>query len=188
MKYFAYGSNMLEARLRHPSRAPSASCIGAAMLGGYRIRFHKVGKDGSAKCNALTTGNLDDAVYGVVFHVADRDTTALDKEEDVKEGGYSRRQVNIVMLNDSREGLVECYFSNPKFIDDNCLPFDWYKALVIAGALEHDLPEEYVRLLRECPSIEDGDQERSDKAMGLLGPWHTQFLSGRLTKGSSGRL
>ena len=74
------------------------------------------------------------------------------------------------------------------FIEDNCLPFEWYKALVIAGALEHKLPEEYVRLLREYPSIEDSDQERSDKAIGLLGPWYTQFLSGRLTKGFSGSL
>lgn len=169
MKYFAYGSNMLEARLKHPSRAPAASCIGLGMLGGYRIRFHKVGKDGSGKCNALTTGNMEDAVYGVVFDVADGDKTALDEEEDIQRGGYSRRQVNIMMLNDSREVLVECYFANPKFIDDNRLPFDWYKALVIAGAVEHKLPEEYVRLLRECLTIEDRDQERSKKALDLLG-------------------
>ncbi|HEX9654104.1 MAG TPA: gamma-glutamylcyclotransferase family protein [bacterium] len=175
MKYFAYGSNMLEARLKHSSRAPSASCIGAGMLRGYRIRFHKIGKDGSGKCNAQATDNLDDVVYGVVYHIADRDTSVLDEKEDVPRGGYSRKQVDIVMLDDYSESPVDCYFANPKFIDDNLLPFEWYKALVIAGALEHDLPEEYVRLLREYPSIEDSDRERSQNALHLLGPWYTRF-------------
>jgi gamma-glutamylcyclotransferase len=168
MKYFAYGSNMLEVRFKHRSRAPSASCIGVGMLRGYQIRFHKKGKDGSAKCNALKTDNLGDVVYGVVYHVADKEMLLLDKEEDVERGGYSRTRVNIDMLNGSRELLVACYFANPKFIDDSLPPFEWYKALVVAGARQHNLPKEYVQILCKPLDIYDTDKERTEKALDLL--------------------
>jgi gamma-glutamylcyclotransferase len=181
MKYFAYGSNMLEVRFKHRSRAPSASCIGVGMLRGYQIRFHKMGKDGSAKCNALKTENLGDTVYGVVFHVADREMLLLDKEEDIGRGGYSRSKVNIEMVNGSREPLVACYFANPKFIDDSLHPFEWYKALVVAGAQEHNLPEEYVQVLREHPDIYDTDKGRTEKALDLLCPRYRHLLPSLLT-------
>lgn len=187
MRYFAYGSNMLEARLKDRPRVPSASCIGVGMLRGYRICFHKKGMDGSAKCNALETGQLDDVVYGVVFHIPDADVILLDKVEGVSSGGYSRRLVNIAMFNNSREQSVDCYIANEKFIDDSLLPFEWYKAMVVAGAIEHNLPEEYVQLLREHQSLEDRNQERAKKAIDILGPWRAEFMSGRLTKGSSRR-
>ena len=170
MSYFAYGSNMLESRLKHPSRAPSALCLGVAVLSGYQLRFHKVAKDGSGKCNALKTDILRDAVYGVVFRVADRDFTTLDEQEDVPGGGYSRKQVTVVMSYGAAEVCAECYFANPEFIDDNLTPYEWYKALVVAGALEHDLPEEYVRQLRDCPAIVDTDPERAARATDLLNP------------------
>jgi gamma-glutamylcyclotransferase (GGCT)/AIG2-like uncharacterized protein YtfP len=188
MKYFAYGSNMLEVRFKHRSRAPSASCIGVGMLRGYQIRFNKKGKDGSAKCNALKTDNVGDAVYGVVYHVADEEMLLLDKEEDVERGGYSRIKVNIKMLYGSREVPVACYFANPKFIDDSLHPFQWYKALVVAGAHEHNLPEEYVQVLWEHPDIYDTDKERTEIALDLLCPRFSQFLPGHLTTGLSRRL
>ena len=161
---------MLESRLKHPSRAPSALCIGAAVLSGYQLRFHKVAKDGSGKCDALKTGNLQDAVYGVAFQVEDRDFAALDEREDVPGGGYSRKAVTVKMSDGSAEVYAECYFANPEFVDDNLAPYEWYRALVVAGALEHDLPEEYVRQLRDCPAIVDTDPERAARATDLLNP------------------
>jgi gamma-glutamylcyclotransferase len=177
MRYFAYGSNMLEARFKHRSRAPSASCIGVGMLRGYQLRFQKKGKDGSAKCNALETGNLDDVVYGVVFLVAEREMLLLDKEEDIERGGYSRKEVNIEMLNDFRKLMVACYFANQNFIDNNILPFEWYKALVVAGAKEHNLPEEYIQVLSQYPGVYDSDKERAKKALELLGSQYSQLLT-----------
>ena len=176
---------MLEARLQHPTRAPSACCIGAGILTGYQVRFHKIGRDGSGKCNALATGNLDDAVYGVVFQIAERDAKALDELEDVPRGGYSRKQVETVAMNCADKNDVDCYFANSEFIDDKLLPFDWYKAIVVAGALEHDLPQEYVRSLREHPSLDDSDRERSERSISLLGPWRALALSDQATDGSN---
>jgi gamma-glutamylcyclotransferase len=48
---FAYGSNMLSARLRE--RVPSARPAGTACLPGFSLRWHKVSVDGSGKCNVV---------------------------------------------------------------------------------------------------------------------------------------
>ena len=53
MLYFAYGSNMLTARLRE--RMPSCKPLGIAKLPGHALRFHKRSKDQSGKCNAFAT-------------------------------------------------------------------------------------------------------------------------------------
>ncbi len=169
MKYFAYGSNMLEARVKHQARAPSAVFTGVAVLSGCQMRFHKIGMDGSAKCNALPTGNKDHFVYGVVFDISENDIASLDEEEDLRRGGYSREQVDVIMLQDSARCIVECYFAGSDFIDATLRPFDWYKALVVAGAQEHRLPYDYIRFLQACPSIQDSNQMRSRKAGDILG-------------------
>lgn len=168
MKYFAYGSNMLESWLKRPSRTPTASYITTGILRGFMICFHKIGQDGSGKCNVLKTGNLNDIVYGVVYRIENDEVKSLDKAEGVQNGGYSRQEVNITTLDRSREETVECYLANPAFIDKKILPFSWYKALVIAGAIEHKLPEEYVCMLKEYPSIRDNELERESKAMSFI--------------------
>ena len=170
MRYFAYGSNMFELRLKDPARAPSASYRVTGLIRGYQLRFHKVGMDGSAKCDAFLTGNLRDCVYGVVFDISSKDVGQLDEAEGVSQGGYSRAQVNMESSDDSSQLLAHCYFANQGFIDDKLLPFHWYKALVVAGAYEHNLPGWYIQRLQQLPSKEDRDQERRQKALDLLGP------------------
>jgi gamma-glutamylcyclotransferase len=53
MYYFAYGSNMSLSRLRE--RVPSAEAVGCFSLNGHDLRFHKLSKDGSGKCDAFFT-------------------------------------------------------------------------------------------------------------------------------------
>lgn len=53
--YFAYGSNMLFARIRE--RVFSVKRIGVAALRGYKLRWHKVSVDGSGKCNVVPSGD-----------------------------------------------------------------------------------------------------------------------------------
>ena len=53
---FAYGSNMLSARMRSPERVPSARPMGVGYITGHRMTFNKVSwKDGSGKCDAEQT-------------------------------------------------------------------------------------------------------------------------------------
>jgi gamma-glutamylcyclotransferase len=62
MRYFAYGSNMCVGRLRH--RVPSTKFV-CIKLTEHIFRFHKRSIDGSAKANALLTGNRQDLIFPV---------------------------------------------------------------------------------------------------------------------------
>jgi hypothetical protein len=75
MKYFAYGSNMCSGRLR---ARVTCSFITTAKLVGYQLRFHKVSRDGSSKCDAFRTDHQNDAIWGVVFDIPDAEKAALD--------------------------------------------------------------------------------------------------------------
>jgi gamma-glutamylcyclotransferase len=53
MRYFAYGSNMCSGRLR---ARVTCDFVTTAKLAGYQLRFHKLSRDGSSKCDAFRTG------------------------------------------------------------------------------------------------------------------------------------
>ncbi len=168
MKYFAYGSNMFERRLNDGARAPSASFFAVGELCKYKLFFHKRSKDGSAKCNIVTTGDPKDRVYGVIFDIQDAEIELLDAKEGVHSGGYYRREITVNILGDEKQIAACAYFANRNFISDKLLPYRWYKAFVIAGAVEHGLPQDYVRMIKEIPEIEDPDLRRREKALRLV--------------------
>ncbi len=92
VRYFAYGSNMLTARLRE--RVPSATAIGIGQLLGHALRWDKRSwQDGSGKCDAEATSRNDDVVWGVLFELDPEDKPALDKAEGVG-AGYLEKMVS----------------------------------------------------------------------------------------------
>lgn len=167
MKYFAYGSNLLTRRLRDPARAPSAVALETASAPGFAMRFHKIGTDGSGKCALIATGNDADLAYGVLYEFDDSDLAGLDREEGVHLGGYARHSLRLRFQNgDTAEAMT--YLAGEPYIDPACLPFDWYRDLVVAGAREHGLPSAYVRELKRTPAVPDPDTARAARARQLL--------------------
>ena len=63
---------------------------------------------------------------------------------------------------------VLTYVANSSTIDESVMPFDWYKALVLLGALENKFPELYINLLRKIEVIFDNKFERSDENWGII--------------------
>ena len=171
MKYFAYGSNLLTRRLRHPLRAPSAVVLGVAAAPGFVMRFHKIGTDGSGKCTLIPTGNDADVAPGVLYEFADSDLPGLDREEGVHLGAYARHSLRLRLPNgDPAEAMT--YIAGERYIDAACVPFDWYRDLVVAGAREHRLPPAYVRELERTAAAPDPDAARAARARRLLpGPF-----------------
>ena len=167
MKYFAYGSNMLTRRLTAPSRAPSAVACGIARAPGFVVRFHKVGADGSGKCTLIATKNEVAEAYGVLYELAESDRTRLDRIEGVHTGGYRRCSVQLRCLNGDNVGAVT-YVANDRHVDPASVPFDWYRDLVVGGALEHGLPARYVDELAWIPTVPDLDAGRAAQARRLL--------------------
>ena len=162
-RYFAYGSNMLTRRLQAPNRAPSAVAICIGYVEGRRLTFDKVSSDGSGKCDAEKTGTRSDRVYGVVFEIPLQEKPALDKAEGL-EKGYREETVQVRTVT-GRESATT-YIATKK--ESILRPYHWYKALTIAGAVEHGLPGDYVEWLRTFESTEDPKVDRRAENEALL--------------------
>ena len=161
MLYFSYGSNMSSKRLI--ARVATAQAICKASLLRHTLKFHKEGMDGSAKCDASQTDNQDDRVLGVVFDIAPRDKTFLDRCEG-KGNGYEIKTVELI--SDDGE-TIEAFTYYATSIDADLQPYHWYKEHVLRGALENGLPDVYVRLIREVQSVDDPDPVRHGRELSI---------------------
>ncbi len=172
---FAYGSNMLSARMRAPDRVPSARPIGVGYIAGYRLTFDKVsGKDSSGKCDAEHTRNAADRVYGVLYSVDESEKHRLDDAEGLN-AGYDEKCIDVVTARGVKPAVM--YFATSK--NPSLRPYHWYKALVVAGAVEHGLPFTYVELLRTVESVQDQNAGRRVEHERLLTTSHLTTRSTR---------
>ena len=154
--YFAYGSNMSSERLR--GRTPSAVSLGRARLPRYALRWHKLGRDGSGKCDVEPTDLPGESVWGVLYEIDCAEKQALDTAEGLGVG-YNEQTVLVERETGVEEALT--YRARSDKIDSMLRPLPWYKAHVLRGAREHGLPEEYVRRIaavgvREAPATAGG--------------------------------
>ena len=154
---------MLASRLRLPERAPGSVLVGGGEASGFELRFHKRGADGSGKCDLVATGSTEQAVWGAVWVVAESELLSLDRSEGV---GYRRVWVEVEVRGD-RVGATT-YMAVAGTIDPSLVAFDWYRAIVVAGAREVGLPEAWVERLEAQPARPDPDCERSDRFLALL--------------------
>ncbi len=167
LRYFAYGSNMLLPRIC--ARVESVRPIGPATLTGHRLLFHKVGQDGSAKCDAFYTGSGNDCIYGVLYEIPCSKKPLLDRAEGLGKG-YDTKQVKVILKN----GIVhDAYLYIATLIDESLKPFSWYKELVLHGALSNNLPKSYVsERIEKVEAMDDPDKTRSMKNLRLLSEFH----------------
>jgi hypothetical protein len=151
---FAYGSNMLTARIK--SRVASARPIGTAFLPGYALRWHKRSKkDGSGKCSIEETGINNDCVWGVLYELSADDKSRLDKFEGLG-SGYGEREVEVVLKGGKHSALA--YYATS--VETGIRPYTWYREQVVAGAREHGIAEEYICSLAATTAISDPDRKR----------------------------
>lgn len=167
--YFAYGSNMLLERLQMADRCPSARVIGPACAEGFALCFAKrSSKDGSGK--ATLVRQRGQSAYGVLFAVDESERARLDAAEgagrhyNVAEG-FQVQDIQGGSLND-----VTTYLAAPAYFDPNLQPYDWYRALVLAGAMQNALPDHYLGVLRNAKAIADAAENRRTRveALGVL--------------------
>jgi hypothetical protein len=152
LHYLAYGSNLLPARLR--ARVPSARVVGTTNLRGWGLRFHKRGRDGSAKCDLVPAPDRGEQVYAAVYALATAELPALDRAEDLGRS-YHRRELMLPPY-----GRVFFYAADPAHIDPRLRPFDWYRDYVLRGATWHGFPEAYQAQIAAVPTVADPDGAR----------------------------
>ncbi len=139
----------------------SAKVISVAKLYGHKLKFHKKSIYGSAKCDAFSTDDSNDVLYGVVFEIESSEKTALDEKEGLG-NGYEEKNVTVVSTSGEEYEVVTYYATK---IDGSLKPCDWYKEHVLRGAQEHGLPSEYIEEIRAVESIPDPDNY--DKEMQI---------------------
>ncbi len=161
MNYFAYGSNMSLRRLRQ--RVPQVRPLGTVSLTGYRLCFHKIGQDGSAKCDAFYTGAQVDVLHGVLYHIDPTDKVELDRIEGLG-AGYDQREVTV--LSASARGVSALTYV-ATHIDASLSPFGWYKQHVLVGAREAGLPASYIEAIAAHPHRDDHDIDRHQREIAI---------------------
>lgn len=163
MYYFAYGSNMLTNRLQ--TRVPSCRPYVVAQLPNYRLRFDKRGlRDGSGKCTIWPTP--DTTVWGVVFFIDPDEKPLLDQIEGA---GNGYEIVTVQLVTHNHQALTATtYLAEPVALDPTLKPFDWYHALVLAGAHEHELPAPYIAAIAGVSTYPDPDQQRAARHYALI--------------------
>jgi gamma-glutamylcyclotransferase len=168
MFYFAYGSNMSFLRLKQ--RIPSAEFSGCYALHQHDLRFHKVSKDGSGKCDAFYTADHADIVYGALFQISPKCKIALDKFEGAG-AGYIEKSVSLI--NDNGESVEALTYVATR-IDGNLKPFSWYLGHVITGATDAGLPNSYfLQKIKAIETIEDNDLNRDRDERSIYLREHT---------------
>ena len=162
--YFAYGSNMLTERLR--ARCPSATATGRAFADGAVIEFSKRSKDNSGK--ATLRKKAGGRTPGVLFEIPKAELDDLDTHEGVGKG-YQRCDAFRVRLIDG-DGFATAVTYLATGRDSSLLPYDWYLALVIAGARQHGLGEAHLTSLRCMAYLPDPNDSRKTRieAIGVL--------------------
>jgi cation transport regulator ChaC len=161
--HFAYGSNMLSRRLCAADRTPSAVAFRTGFVKGRRLTFDKVSCDGSGKCDIEATDNLDNRVYGVLYKINKSEKPALDRIEGLGKG-YKEEMVDVVTSSGAHQAVT--YVATSK--EPALRPYHWYKAIVIAGAIEHSLPESYIEWIRTVDSKPDPNVKRRFQNEKLL--------------------
>lgn len=144
---------------------PSCRCVAQAELAGYRLRFHKIGRDGSGKCNAERTGDDGERVLGVIYELAGRDKRRLDEAESLG-AGYNEERLSLSGSGGSQEAFT--YFADPDHIDESLQPFEWYRQLVLWGARYHRFSDRYIIAIAGQRALLDPISSRPARYRGLL--------------------
>lgn len=170
--YFAYDEKMFSPILS--KIAPSAVNLGVAKLAGYKLYFHNKSKqDSSGKGNIVPVVDKQAAVYGVLYQISLADKVALEKELKV---GVANQEITVDVtpinpLYSSQKAIT--FVACRDNVHQDLVPYAWYKAMIIQGALSHNLPQDYINWLGKCPCVEDPNLARDLNRKRVL---HSHFF------------
>ena len=163
INYFAFGSNLNHYRIHQ--RIGDFETLGIARLKNHQLVFHKCGGDMSGKCTVVPRPDYD--VWGAVYVINRAQKEELDYFEGVGHG-YSAVYHDIEHQGKTINSLL--YQAQLDAMDEGLVPFDWYKAYVLSGAMYHQLPADYIDYIEHTPYVNDTDQQRiEENAMILKG-------------------
>jgi hypothetical protein len=148
--YFAYGSNMQAATLRGRRGITWASAA-PARLAGWRFVCDKpplFPAMGEGFANLVPEEGAE--VYGVLFELEADDLAHVELTEGVLIGNYRRLDVAVEPLGGGAAVAAATLVADLR--DSALVPSERYRALLVEGAREHGLPDEWVAFLEGLPA------------------------------------
>lgn len=134
--YFAYGSNMNLGQMKN--RCPSARFLHCTMLRGYKFVYDGCSsRRGGAVANVVKSEN--GIVYGALFEVDETCIKKLDRHEGYPTC-YQREVVEV--LDDKNNAFKAIIYLRETQQEGQ--PSDEYRNLVLQGAIDCGLPEDYI--------------------------------------------
>ncbi|XP_030372636.1 gamma-glutamylcyclotransferase-like isoform X2 [Scaptodrosophila lebanonensis] len=154
--YFGFGSNMLAQRIHIQN--PTAKRIGAGKLDDYRLDFFTESKNwlGAPATIVPTPGSH---VYGAIWEIDMCNLKDLDNQESVPEGVYIPISVPVFSLTCKENIVCRAYHlseqpqTDLRGLGSGLIPYDrqpsqTYLKVLVKGALETGVPDEYIKWLR----------------------------------------
>lgn len=143
--YFAYGSNLDEARMH--MHAPSARLISIARLEGYRLAFSIESKRSWLGGVGDIVPSKGDEAWGALWVIDAEHSRALDEQEGVFRDppAYRRLMVEVTTPAGDRVRCRSYQVVTPE--PDGFLPSPAYKETILRGARALGLPEAYLARL-----------------------------------------
>ncbi|MBI2955888.1 MAG: gamma-glutamylcyclotransferase [Acidobacteria bacterium] len=139
--YFAYGSNMSRAQVKHRAGEPAAEKI--ARLDNYELNFDKVARGGTGTANIAPADGK--TVWGVLYRLTEQQLKALDRFEGVPDH-YRRSEVTV---SDAEGNRLSAQVYLARKVRKGLKPDRVYLARIIQGAEEHGLPADYLEQLKK---------------------------------------
>ncbi|KAJ2948136.1 hypothetical protein O0L34_g9936 [Tuta absoluta] len=169
--YFAYGSNLLKRRIHMNN--PSAEFMGIGKLLNHQLDFRRSSPNWRGySATIVPTENA--YVWGAIWRIHNDEMESLDKQEGVDAKSYFAKLVEVVLP----VGLtVECrtyqQTINPELRPQdewlptrpNRLPSKTYMEVILRGAIECNMPKDYIEFLRSIPH---NNKEASPEMMEKL--------------------
>lgn len=151
--YFAYGSNMNQARMK--ARQMDVCDVLAGTLPGCALAFNKLAADAPGRSYANVVYAPESKVEGVLYQLGSPDEiTRMDPFEGAPR--YYSREIYFI---NTAEGAIPAwvYIANKAMIDNQLKPAPWYLDHLLAG--REFLSEAYYQALTQVQCNDESPQE-----------------------------
>jgi gamma-glutamylcyclotransferase (GGCT)/AIG2-like uncharacterized protein YtfP len=148
MLYFSYGSFLDSETLKR--HCPKAQYVGKAILPNWEVQFNFLSRTYKGGVTGIEPA-VAKLVRGVLYDVSNEELQHLDSIEGVPEGIYYRQTIYVVDESGKPMKTVTYRTTNPR---GPFKPMRKYLDLMIKGAKEHGLEQDYIQQLEAIETID----------------------------------
>jgi len=148
MLYFSYGSFLDSETLKR--HCPKAHYVGKAILPNWEVQFNFLSRTYKGGVTGIEPA-VAKLVRGVLYDVSNEELQHLDSIEGVPEGIYYRQTIFVVDELGMPMKAVTYRTTNPR---GPFKPMRKYLDLMIKGAIEHGLEQDYIQQLEAIETID----------------------------------